>query len=805
MTAQIRPNRLEVNDRFPMIGFTIRSDSAPTRAEVAVATDPALFQQDRKQDRTLSNFYSSRAGVPLTIPRNEAVYLLPAEILARFVGQDRLYYALATGPNGVAGSSHVDVLPTAGSPYISLRGLTGRSLKRVRLLPSRQNMASGGYNSNNGAALVWAGDQTVPGMEPVPSGNRQSTASAPTTNGGNANHNGATSVVGDGDYDDGFGPLESADTSVTSSKDATPQQQQESVAQSLRQMAAAHGNEPTKLMPPPKARARAMGETSPGASAAIRIGGVLLSRIVNNQGDVSWDLDQLNGIKHPNDQAPANPAPFRDAPTIRLTGWPTAGGLIDDIAADFSVDWQFNGRSLGNVRIGNIGVNDAIGWGLSVRAQIMDDNILYSPNNCAALRVRLYYRFTRSIGSDVIAVTDLHLFGDGTYEQSSRWEQASALGYMSRAQGNESYTLNWDEVESIAQPTDKSCWAAAAAMVVGWKERISLSPETVAQIANRTTATGLDPRQVEQFANDMGLSFEYPMSYTIDGFRQLLESSGPLWVAADVPGLHAIVVTGMYHDANNTYVRITDPWDRRPGSPGAPGAYLQTHNTGSRYILTWEAFVREYEAAATNYSTVNLQILHSGGTDGRVPNYGAPVDYAQAAASDVSNVATAPAPNTQPATSYQRRSESGSSNNATWELDQIDGMKAAPGTSASPDSSNLQQRQVNLLDWPYLSSDDVRVQLPLSVSWRYNHCALGDIRIEAGEPRTAQDWSIAVKASISDASQAEPVDGFNIAIRYVFSHPNHDDVVAMSRLALKCDGTYQREDRWLQQMETTAA
>jgi hypothetical protein len=196
-----------------------------------------------------------------------------------------------------------------------------------------------------------------------------------------------------------------------------------------------------------------------------------------------------------------------------------------------------------------------------------------------------------------------------------------------RAFGDQSFSVNWDEVQSIAQPTDVSCWAAAAAMVVGWRDRMSLPPEAIAEIAGRTTATGLDPAQVEQFANEMGLSFEYPQCYTIDGFRQLLETNGPLWIASAVPGLHAIVVTGMYHDGTNSYVRITDPWDRQVGTPGAPGPYLNTHSTGSRYIMKWEDFVREYENAATGY----LQILHSGGTGDRVPNYlGQPPGYAQA-------------------------------------------------------------------------------------------------------------------------------------------------------------------------------
>src|SRR5690606_39849074 len=63
-------------------------------------------------------------------------------------------------------------------------------------------------------------------------------------------------------------------------------------------------------------------------------------------------------IKHPGNVVPANPAPFQNGATIRLDDWPVAGGVLDDISAWFQIDWQYNGQSLGNVEITNIGVND---------------------------------------------------------------------------------------------------------------------------------------------------------------------------------------------------------------------------------------------------------------------------------------------------------------------------------------------------------------------------------------------------------------------------------------------------------------
>src|SRR5437773_2278431 len=148
MPAQIRPTRLEVTDRFPMLGFSIRTDGAPARAEVAIATDPTLFRPERKAGRTASNFYSSRARGPLLVPRGEAMYIVPPDVLVRFLGADRVYAALAITPDRTGAPARVAVIPTEGSPYISLKELTGRSLKRVRLVPSRQQRAAG-YDREN--------------------------------------------------------------------------------------------------------------------------------------------------------------------------------------------------------------------------------------------------------------------------------------------------------------------------------------------------------------------------------------------------------------------------------------------------------------------------------------------------------------------------------------------------------------------------------------------------------------------------------------------------------------------------------
>jgi hypothetical protein len=381
-----------------MLGFNIRNDGSARRAEVTLATDPALFAPENRGQRNPANFYSSRSIGAIGLAGMETMYIVPPDVLARFVGKERLYFALASA--GDAGPFKADLIPGPNSPYVSIRALSNRSMSRVRVLPNRQQRAAG-YNGA-GSVLEWAGDTATPGMVNAAPGMMQRSA-APGAPGASAMPNAAPPAASH--YDDGFGPMPTAPASAP----AAP------AAMGL----ASNG---LRMAPPPRARAM-----DGGVSAAIAIGGFLVQSVRDSAGDVTWELDQFAHIKHPNDTAPTPAEPFRDAPTIRLNEWPVAGGMVDDISAWFSIDWQFNGKSLGNIRIGNIGTNDAVGWGLHVRAQIMDDNIIYPPNQAAALRIRLHYRFNRSIGSDVIAVTDIHLFGDGNVQQSSQWLQAETL------------------------------------------------------------------------------------------------------------------------------------------------------------------------------------------------------------------------------------------------------------------------------------------------------------------------------------------------------------------------------------------
>ena len=124
MAAQIKLRSREVSDRFPTLGFTIQSDR-PLEAEVVLATDPSLFRSENDAKRNASNFYTSREDGTTQMRAATCVFDVPARVLARFVGNDRLYFALLVGRYG-AGGLPQEPLPHRGISFVSLRNFTGR-------------------------------------------------------------------------------------------------------------------------------------------------------------------------------------------------------------------------------------------------------------------------------------------------------------------------------------------------------------------------------------------------------------------------------------------------------------------------------------------------------------------------------------------------------------------------------------------------------------------------------------------------------------------------------------------------------
>jgi V8-like Glu-specific endopeptidase/uncharacterized protein YycO len=191
----IRANREAIDDRFSVLGFTIRTESP--LYEVGIAADPALFRSENRARRNKRNFYSSRVNGALRARRGEAVYLVPPEVLSNFVGQPKLYFGLATYTEGNRSRPDFVQSPSEGNMYVNLVALTERGLRRTN---AKVNNGSAYGNVNNVAdvSLEWGGDALSGGSSPAPA------ATSPSVNTNLATPENSAAVAAGLDYDDGY-------------------------------------------------------------------------------------------------------------------------------------------------------------------------------------------------------------------------------------------------------------------------------------------------------------------------------------------------------------------------------------------------------------------------------------------------------------------------------------------------------------------------------------------------------------------------------------------------------------------------
>jgi hypothetical protein len=163
------------------------------------------------------------------------------------------------------------------------------------------------------------------------------------------------------------------------------------------------------------------------------------------------------------------------------------------------------------------------------------------------------------------------------------------------------------DVQLAPQQTGFSCWAAGAAMLVGWRDQVSIDPAEIARATGYWAqyAAGLHPEDTHVF-QVFGLVPEPAQSYTVSGFAELLRRYGPLWVASAEPGPHIRVVTGMVGDGTpaGTQVHINDPWEQGMATFRLP-------NQGARYTETYQRFVDKQQMLGRQESALQgIYVAH---------------------------------------------------------------------------------------------------------------------------------------------------------------------------------------------------
>ncbi|MCA1714584.1 MAG: trypsin-like peptidase domain-containing protein, partial [Gammaproteobacteria bacterium] len=176
--AVIRANRESIDNRFSVLGFTVRTEHP--LFEIGLATDPELLKAENRSQRNAGNFFSSSL-LGANTRRGEAVYLVPPSVVSRFVGQPRLYFGLATYLEGNRSQPASVKTPDRGNMYVNLSGLTERGLRRT----ARVNGAAS-YGNGNGHALTWGGDALASASPSASNGSGNGAPQVAAPNGGPA-------------------------------------------------------------------------------------------------------------------------------------------------------------------------------------------------------------------------------------------------------------------------------------------------------------------------------------------------------------------------------------------------------------------------------------------------------------------------------------------------------------------------------------------------------------------------------------------------------------------------------------------
>lgn len=188
---------------------------------------------------------------------------------------------------------------------------------------------------------------------------------------------------------------------------------------------------------------------------------------------------------------------------------------------------------------------------------------------------------------DISAVNEMYSSGNGCSTSSST-ASSDTRGMLMNVDTT-SLNISYD-VQLVPQRTDMSCWAASAAMIVGWMDNVSIDPEEIARGIGywQQYREGLLPENVDALLYWGLVPVANGGTFNLSQFSMLLRQRGPLWVATAEPGAHVRVITGIRGNGNpeQTVLTINDPWEQGMST-------FRSGNRGSQYTETWAEFLRK--------------------------------------------------------------------------------------------------------------------------------------------------------------------------------------------------------------------
>ncbi|HWR14602.1 MAG TPA: papain-like cysteine protease family protein [Terriglobales bacterium] len=150
-----------------------------------------------------------------------------------------------------------------------------------------------------------------------------------------------------------------------------------------------------------------------------------------------------------------------------------------------------------------------------------------------------------------------------------------------------------ENIPVMKQPSDMSCWATVATMMVNWKEQPA-TPYTIEEVLTRAgqeylqkfkNGAGLARSEKLAFLSALGMAPDEGnfQSNNYDYYLEKLKAYGPLWVTVDVSdtelAAHAKIIRGIRGD----------------GTPTGTSLLIIDPNGGKTYEETFQQFTKEYE------------------------------------------------------------------------------------------------------------------------------------------------------------------------------------------------------------------
>ena len=779
LAGTITPNRTEVSRNFPVLGFTIRTGKSPSWFEVALANDPRLLGSTGASGRNATNFWTSRELGPLPAEQGEAVFLVPAHVLARFAESTQLYFAVACFASPDRSDPEVWIPDPAAAPSVGIsRSFTGE--RRVALNP--QSSADNGYGGSSAERFEWAGDAVVPGIEPVGNGaaaNQNGNATAVNgRDGTDAMNSPSNATAQQFVYDDGLDKSFWASHQLMADDDpdaygiegpVPAQYETNGVAVAagapVRAMSAAEYPQASRFV------SAASGNYLPTASPRTidKIVIHITDGNANINGPIAW-------FQNPDAKVSSHYIVGQDGEVVQMV-------RHNDVAYHAR---GANSHTIGIEHVANtrgLNLTEAQYCASAALVRWLADSIGIPIDRQHILGHREATTTTKSCPGDWDWDYFMGMVTSATcYPRSSHVSTTQSWS----APFGQSIDTQWNDVFLVPQPNGVTCWAAAAAMVYGWKHRVSISPQSIADISGFPSDGGLSVNNHDELARAIGLIPVSPQSYTVEGFRNLLEANGPLWVASGTPaGGHAVVVVGLSGDGtpDGTTVRYHDPL------PVGQGTADRTAN--------FAAFMAHYESYASTDSqgNMNIQIMHSGGRPA-AQSFG----NGQARAQDGGATAAVGSAIVGAVVTRVLDNEG----DIIWSLDQMNGKKRPGDVEANEGPPQYQTREIAI---PGPKATTVRgvdeIYVDLRIRWEYNGRTVANVAQTVTRANDAVAQGLAVTSTIHNVAEVFPSPGdpnskaaVRLQINYRFTHVWEEDAIYIRDLTIYGDGTHEATGRW---------